>query len=110
MQCQQDPSGTDLEFWRLKIVEGRAGLSKTEIYRRMKDTDPQLNPFPPSRPYRGSGGRGAAVFWVSEDVRAWQAAEIGVAPPPFPHWPSNSMRVRARSLEQQGGDPMGLLG
>ena len=94
-----------LEFWRLKAVEPKTGLSKSEIYRRMKDADSALNPFPPSRPYRsGRRGPGAAVFWVSADVEAWQLAELGLAPAPHPNWPS------ARLLDAIGTNPLRLLG
>jgi predicted DNA-binding transcriptional regulator AlpA len=67
----------DIHFWRLPDVLARVGLSKTELYRRMRDTDPELNPFPASRPYRGEDKKG--VFWLSTDIRDWQLREIGVA-------------------------------
>jgi hypothetical protein len=53
----------------------------------MKDDEPELNPFPPSRPYRGRAAT-KGVFWVEADLRAWQLAEMGLAEPPFPNWPS----------------------
>lgn len=71
-------SDEDIRFWRLPDVQERVGLSKTEIYRRMKDTDPAANPFPASRGYRGADKTGK--FWLSTDVRAWQLRELGVAP------------------------------
>jgi predicted DNA-binding transcriptional regulator AlpA len=75
----------DVELWPCRTVVGKAGISKTEIYRRMKDRDPALNPFPQSfhRP-----GRKQGVFWASVDVLAWQVAEMGLTPSPHPTWPS----------------------
>ncbi len=94
-----------LEFWRLRAIKTKAGLSKTEIYRRMKETDPARNPFPPSWPYRGGNtGRGAGVFWFSADVQAWQLAELRLAPPPFPNWPSATL------LDAIAMNPLRLLG
>jgi predicted DNA-binding transcriptional regulator AlpA len=56
----------DLEFWPLKVVVKKVGLSKTEIYRRIAE-----GRFPQSRSYR--------KFWLSTEIREWQQALI--APP-----------------------------
>lgn len=58
----------DLEFWSLKTVVERVGLSKSEIYRREAD-----GRFPKRRGYRGDG---AKKFWTSTEVRAWQLAQL----------------------------------
>jgi predicted DNA-binding transcriptional regulator AlpA len=62
------------ELWRLPTVLRVSALSKSQLYRRMRETDPGKNPFPSSRPFRG-GERG--VFWRMQEVRAWQEREIG---------------------------------
>lgn len=54
----------DLEFWRMSTVQQKVGLSRTEIYRRIK-----AGTFPGSCAYPGSPSK---KFWVSTDVRAWQ--------------------------------------
>ena len=55
---------TDVEFWPLKIVAQKVGLSQTEIYRRVAD-----NRFPRSYNYNDGGKR---KFWLASDVKAWQ--------------------------------------
>lgn len=82
-----------------------SGLSKTTVYLRMKDTDPNLNPFPPSRRYRRGRGPTTSVFWVLADIEAWQAAEMGLAEAPYPNWPS--MQPAAATVAT---DPLALLG
>lgn len=54
----------DVEFWPLKTVVQKVGLSKTEIYRRVAE-----NRFPASRSYNDGGMR---KFWLSSEVKAWQ--------------------------------------
>lgn len=101
------PGTQSIEFWRLATVVEKAGLSKSEVYRRMRDVDPEVNPFPPSHAYKnGRGGRGAARFWVSADVERWQLAEIGLAEPPHPNWPS----LGAAPVPTLASDPFGVLG
>lgn len=58
----------DLEFWPLKVVVKKVGLSKTEIYRRIAE-----GRFPQSRSYRDGGMR---KFWLSTEIRDWQQALI----------------------------------
>ena len=59
----------DHEFWPLKQVMQRVGLSKSEIYRRMAE-----GRFPVARPYgQGSTKR----FWLASEIRAWQADILG---------------------------------
>jgi prophage regulatory protein len=60
----QDEPG---DFWRLEKVKEVTGLSKTTIYRRIKDGS-----FPDSRPYRHL----TAVFWLESDIREWQRREV----------------------------------
>lgn len=55
---------TDVEFWPLKVVVQKVGLSKTEVYRRAAE-----GKFPQSRGY---GDGGVRRFWVSTEVQAWQ--------------------------------------
>jgi prophage regulatory protein len=62
----------DIEFLRLPAVIARVGLSKTEIYRRIKE-----GTFPASRPYRGGARMG--VFWLSSEIRQWQHNELAAA-------------------------------
>lgn len=57
----------DIEFWPLPTVLAKTGLSRSEIYRRAKDGS-----FPGSRAYRDSTRR----FWLSSDVRRWQASQL----------------------------------
>lgn len=57
-----------MEFWRLPVVMQRVGLSKTEIYRQMKD-----GRFPRNRLYPGT----KSSFWVSAEIIAWQIDTIG---------------------------------
>lgn len=59
----------DHEFWPLKQVLKRVGLSKTEIYRRMAD-----GRFPAGHLY---GGEGSKRFWLASEIRAWQADLLG---------------------------------
>jgi predicted DNA-binding transcriptional regulator AlpA len=54
----------DIEFWRLKTVVQKVGLSRTEIYRKIAD-----GTFPASHPYPGNP---RIRFWLSNKVRAWQ--------------------------------------
>lgn len=54
----------DVEFWPLKTVVQKVGLSKTEIYRRVAE-----NRFPASRSYNDGGMR---KFWLSSEVKTWQ--------------------------------------
>lgn len=58
----------DVEFWPLAVVQQKVGLSRSEIYRRAKERT-----FPAARAYRNSTRR----FWLSSDVRRWQAEELG---------------------------------
>lgn len=60
----------DEEFLRIESVLQKSGLSRSEIYDRMK-----RGAFPQSRSYRDSSRR----FWLLSDIRRWQAAELGVA-------------------------------
>lgn len=55
-------------FWRLPDVQTRVGLSKTEIYRRIREGS-----FPHSRRYRP---KGSGVYWLSSEVRRWQVNEV----------------------------------
>jgi predicted DNA-binding transcriptional regulator AlpA len=64
----------DVEFWPLPRVMAAVGLSRSEIYRQMG-----LGQFPASRSYRNCASR---KFWVSTEVRRWQAEEIGILPVP----------------------------
>ena len=58
-----------MEFWSLKTVVAKTGLSKTEIYRQIpKGT------FPASRPYADNPKR---RFWPSVEVIAWQRRQVG---------------------------------
>lgn len=68
----------NLYFWNLKQVMERVTLSKSEIYRRIRDTDPDSNPFPPSRHFQNDEKKG--VFWLSTEVTTWQLRELGLAP------------------------------
>jgi predicted DNA-binding transcriptional regulator AlpA len=61
----------DVEFWPLDTVLRKVGLSRSEIYRRQRDGS-----FPASRNYRNSSRR----YWLSSDVRRWQAEELAGAP------------------------------
>ncbi|HKR16622.1 helix-turn-helix transcriptional regulator [Rhizorhapis sp.] len=54
----------DLEFWKLKAVVQKCGLSKTEIYRRIAE-----GRFPAAHSY---GGEGARRFWLSTEIEEWQ--------------------------------------
>jgi predicted DNA-binding transcriptional regulator AlpA len=83
-----DALGPDVEFWRIERVRQVVGLSRSEIYRRMRDSTLKENPFPKSHRYRGSQTK----FWRSDEVREWQARELGEDPVP-----------RARSLEEMIG-------
>lgn len=56
------------EFLRLPQVQRATGLSKSEIYRRISRGD-----FPAPRKYPGT----MKTFWLSTEVRAWQARAIG---------------------------------
>lgn len=56
-----------VEFWRLPIVRRTVGLSKTEIYRRIKD-----GRFPRQRQHHGS----TTVYWLSSEIRSWQTVDM----------------------------------
>ncbi|KFG91871.1 putative transcriptional regulator [Sphingobium herbicidovorans NBRC 16415] len=58
----------ETEFWPLRKVLQRVGLSKTEIYRRIAE-----NRFPTGRSY-GDGGK--KKFWLSTEIKAWQDAVL----------------------------------
>ena len=62
-------AGEEIQFWKLTVVMANVGLSKSEIYRQMKE-----GRFPPSRSYRHDSKR---KFWLSTEVRAWQADVLG---------------------------------
>ena len=59
----------DVEFWPLDTVRQKVGLSRSEIYRQIS-----LDQVPASRSYRNCAGR---KFWLSTDVRRWQAEQLG---------------------------------
>jgi predicted DNA-binding transcriptional regulator AlpA len=61
-------TGHAVEFWRMKTVVAKTGLSKTEIYRQV-----EAGRFPPPRKYPGS----IMNFWLSTDVIAWQRSVVG---------------------------------
>lgn len=61
----------DLEFWPMKVVVKKVGLSQTEIYRRVAD-----NRFPRSYTYNDGGKR---KFWLSTEIRDWQESVIARA-------------------------------
>lgn len=63
------------EHWKIKKVIAKTGLSKTEIYRRMREPGP--NPFP--HQHRFSGCR-QAVYWARGEVWAWMRREAGLDP------------------------------
>lgn len=65
----------EIEFWRLPKVIEAVGLSKTEIYRMIKEGG-----FPSSRPYPHSAN---AKFWLAEDVRCWMTKVVADAPDEF---------------------------
>jgi predicted DNA-binding transcriptional regulator AlpA len=54
----------DIEFWRMKTVVQKVGLSKTEIYRKIAE-----GTFPSPRPYPGNP---KIKFWLSNEIRSWQ--------------------------------------
>jgi len=58
----------EAEFWPLRKVLQRVGLSKTEIYRRIADRR-----FPAGRSY---GDGSTKKFWLSTDIKAWQDAVL----------------------------------
>lgn len=62
----------EIELWRIETVQAKTGLSRTQLYRRARDTDPATNPFPKARTYRS----GRASFWPSDEVRAWVRREL----------------------------------
>ena len=57
----------DERFWKLPDVTARVGLSKSEIYRRIRE-----GTFPKSRRYQGRIG----VFWCASEIGRWQRQEI----------------------------------
>lgn len=62
----------DVEFWRLKKVVDKTGLSKSEIYRRAAESR-----FPKSKPYQEADGTPSkARFWISTDVLDWMKAQV----------------------------------
>jgi len=72
MSTAEQLAADDVEFWPLKTVIQKVGLSRTEIYRQQS-----LGKFPRSRSYRNNPGR---RFWLSTEVRHWQAEEVEGAP------------------------------
>lgn len=62
---------SEVEFWRLPRVIAATGLSKTEIYRRAGQ-----GRFPAPRRYPGT----TKTFWLSTEVRTWQAELLAAAP------------------------------
>jgi predicted DNA-binding transcriptional regulator AlpA len=58
----------DLEFWPMKLVAKKVGLSQTEIYRRIAE-----GRFPQSLHY-GNGGK--RKFWLSTEIIEWQQAVL----------------------------------
>ena len=72
----------NLRFLRMGDVEEWVGLSRSEIYRRQKDTDPATNPFPKPHHYQQDDKKGS--FYLSTDIRAWQLRELGIEPTPAP--------------------------
>ena len=54
-------------FMRLRAVVESTGLSKYEIYRRIRE-----GTFPRSYPYRDS----SSCYWVERDIIAWKAEEL----------------------------------
>lgn len=65
----QDEPG---DFWRLEKVKQVTGLSKSTIYRRIKE-----GTFPDSRRYRSGG-----AFWLATEIREWQRRELTRSPIP----------------------------
>lgn len=59
----------DERFLRCQDVLDRCGLSKTELYRRIRaETFPKWRTLPGSK----------ISIWLLSEVRAWQAEQIGV--------------------------------
>jgi predicted DNA-binding transcriptional regulator AlpA len=56
-----------VEFLRLRDVKQRAGLSRSEIYRRIA-----AGRFPQPRKYPGT----TMTFWLSTEVQAWQQEQL----------------------------------
>jgi predicted DNA-binding transcriptional regulator AlpA len=63
-----EPMAVDLEFWPMKVVAKKVGLSQTEIYRRIAD-----GRFPRGLHYADGGKR---KFWLSTEIIEWQEAII----------------------------------
>ncbi|PVZ44021.1 MULTISPECIES: AlpA family transcriptional regulator [unclassified Pseudomonas] len=59
---------------RMPEIEGMTGLSRTSIYRRLRD-DPT---FPKSVPLSNSKMRGAPVAWVLAEVQEWVRQRIAM--------------------------------
>lgn len=57
-----------VEFWSLTRVVEVTGISKSEVYRRVK-----LGQFPRSHKYRDGERR---RFWISTEIMAWQQEQI----------------------------------
>ena len=57
-------------FLRLHHGTDRTGLSKTEIYRRIRE-----GTFPRSRRYQHGTENGGA-FWLESQIRQWQTFEV----------------------------------
>lgn len=56
-----------VEFWSIKRVIEVVGLSKSEVYRQVRE-----GLFPKANSYRSNNRR----FWLSHEVKAWQQAQI----------------------------------
>jgi transcriptional regulator with XRE-family HTH domain len=67
----------DLEFWRIDRLKQVTGLSRSEIYNRVR-----TGTFPQQRHYDTADGGPdkrdrKAAYWTSVEVRAWQARQLG---------------------------------
>lgn len=61
-------SSVSEEFWRIARVAAATGLSKSEVYRLIRQGD-----FPKSRPYPHSV---QSRFWLRSDILAWQQRQL----------------------------------
>lgn len=59
-----------IEFWPMRTVLQRVGLSKSEIYRQINS-----GLFPAGRSYKDNPKK---KFWLSNEVVAWQAKQVGI--------------------------------